>query len=286
MPLFSQGVGLVISRMVELRMAQSGGMAAEERWNNAAAAAAAGLAPIASRRTVPHPHPPLPPHAPPAAGLGTSRAMGGEPVQQSSSDAAARRMLQEALASERRARAEAEEALREERIKMARMEERVRAQVGIVASAQQQQHTPIESAKEAESMPTDGEHDRQASPEAAAVRQPEEAQQQQQQQQQQQLQAKETAPEKKAAASIGRESVRESSVPTSPFMRVAQFGFLGVGMGVGVIGEAVKRAMNGTVVSGGGLKGMVLGGANSDRLTETLCRMRGAALKLGQVRLF
>jgi hypothetical protein len=69
-------------------------------------------------------------------------------------------------------------------------------------------------------------------------------------------------------------------------MRVAQFGFLGVGMGVGVIGEAVKRAMNGTVVSGGGLKGMVLGGANSDRLTETLCRMRGAALKLGQVRLF
>ena len=286
MPLFSQGVGLVISRMVELRMAQSGGMAAEERWNNAAAAAAAGLAPIASRRTVPHPHPSLPPHAPPAAGLGTSRAMGGEPVQQSSSDAAARRMLQEALASERRARAEAEEALREERIKMARMEEQVRAQVGIVASAQQQQqqeqqHTPIKSAKEAESMPTDGEHDRQASPEAAAVRQPEEAQQQQQQ-----LQAKETAPEKKAAASIGRESVRESSVPTSPFMRVAQFGFLGVGMGVGVIGEAVKRTMNGTVVSGGGIKGMVLGGANSDRLTETLCRMRGAALKLGQVRLF
>lgn len=86
------------------------------------------------------------------------------------------------------------------------------------------------------------------------------------------------APSSSAAAQ--QRHVRESNVTTNPFMRVAQFGALGMGMGMGAFAEGVRRTWDGTFTSGGGWKGMILSGGNSDRLTATLCRMRGAALKV------
>lgn len=86
------------------------------------------------------------------------------------------------------------------------------------------------------------------------------------------------APSSSVAAQ--QRQVRESNVTTNPFMRVAQFGALGMGMGMGAFAEGVRRTWDGTFTSGGGWKGMILSGGNSDRLTATLCRMRGAALKV------
>lgn len=214
-------------------------------------------------------------------------------LQQTSDDAEARKRLEEALSSERRARIAAEGQLIAERLRISRMmeEEKKRARSlaatrapgpDAAAPAQRvesptpppvQQHAQIpEGAASAPAsrtsatsgIETEGKHTTISS---SAASQADAA----------------PKPQKNSESPSRRSGIRESSVPTSPFMRVAQFGVLGMGMGIGVLGEAVRRTMNGTVVSGGGFKGMVLGGSNSDRLTETLCRMRGAALKLGQL---
>ena len=50
-------------------------------------------------------------------------------------------------------------------------------------------------------------------------------------------------------------------------------------MFAGTIGEATKRAVGASDDSGS----VVLSERNADRLAESLCRMRGAALKLGQM---
>jgi hypothetical protein len=76
---------------------------------------------------------------------------------------------------------------------------------------------------------------------------------------------------------------RESSVPSGQIARIANFAGLGIGLALGTVGELARQAVAGTLSSSGGLKALVLNEKNSERLTLALCRMRGAALKLGQL---
>ncbi|GJQ08327.1 hypothetical protein GpartN1_g118.t1 [Galdieria partita] len=85
---------------------------------------------------------------------------------------------------------------------------------------------------------------------------------------------------------------RERAVPSSPISRFLGFSTLGIGMVWGAASEATKRIF---VKSSGGSDekltkssdplshSLFLSEANTNRLAATLCRMRGAALKLGQM---
>src|SRR5438045_2831727 len=75
--------------------------------------------------------------------------------------------------------------------------------------------------------------------------------------------------------------MRESKVPSSRIGRLLNYGGLAVGMFGGVISESVRRA-----TSSGGEGSYMLSAANMDRLVAKLSRMRGAALKLGQMMSF
>jgi aarF domain-containing kinase len=72
--------------------------------------------------------------------------------------------------------------------------------------------------------------------------------------------------------------MRESKVPSSRLGRLWNYGSLAAGMFGGAISEGVRRA---TGSSGEG--SYVLSARNIDRLVAKLSRMRGAALKLGQM---
>ena len=76
---------------------------------------------------------------------------------------------------------------------------------------------------------------------------------------------------------------RESSIPSGQIARIANFAGLGIGLALGTFGELARQAVAGTLTNSGGLKSLVLNEKNSERLTLALCRMRGAALKLGQL---
>ncbi|KAK3370159.1 nuclear protein Es2-domain-containing protein [Podospora didyma] len=76
--------------------------------------------------------------------------------------------------------------------------------------------------------------------------------------------------------------LRESTVPSSRIGRLWNYGGLAAGMFAGAIGEGLSRA-----VGGGSSQGSVmLSAANMERLVTKLSRMRGAALKLGQMMSF
>lgn len=71
----------------------------------------------------------------------------------------------------------------------------------------------------------------------------------------------------------------ESKVPSSRLGRLWQYGGLATSMAFGAFGEGLRR------VTGSGMEGgsLVLSPANIERLVAKLSRMRGAALKLGQM---
>ncbi|KAK3997673.1 nuclear protein Es2-domain-containing protein [Cladorrhinum sp. PSN332] len=75
--------------------------------------------------------------------------------------------------------------------------------------------------------------------------------------------------------------LRESRVPSSRIGRLWNYGGLAAGMFAGAIGEGLSRA-----VGGGGTGSVMLSAANMERLVAKLSRMRGAALKLGQMMSF
>ena len=72
-------------------------------------------------------------------------------------------------------------------------------------------------------------------------------------------------------------SMRERSVPSTQIGRVVGFGSLAIRM---AMGEAVSRVSH-TLSGQSGPR--VISDENAERLAESLCRMRGAALKLGQM---
>ncbi|KAK4104837.1 ABC1-domain-containing protein [Parathielavia hyrcaniae] len=83
-----------------------------------------------------------------------------------------------------------------------------------------------------------------------------------------------------AAAAPGYQ-LRESAVPSSRLGRLWNYSGLAAGMFAGAIGEGLSRA-----VGGGGSGSVMLSAANMERLVAKLSRMRGAALKLGQMMSF
>ena len=69
------------------------------------------------------------------------------------------------------------------------------------------------------------------------------------------------------------------AIPASRFGRALGFAQLGAGLVFGTAGEAAARMLGG----GGSSGNVVTNDANADRVAATLCRMRGAALKMGQM---
>ena len=75
--------------------------------------------------------------------------------------------------------------------------------------------------------------------------------------------------------------MHESRVPSSRFGRLWQYGGLATSMAFGAVGESFRR------LGGGSSTGsLMLSEANMNRLVAKLSRMRGAALKLGQMMSF
>ena len=70
----------------------------------------------------------------------------------------------------------------------------------------------------------------------------------------------------------------ERGVPSHPVTRAMHFGGLGIGLATGAAAAAVRRALTGESDTP-----LVMSEANVERLAGTLCRLRGAALKVGQM---
>ncbi|RDW89492.1 hypothetical protein BP6252_01524 [Coleophoma cylindrospora] len=87
-----------------------------------------------------------------------------------------------------------------------------------------------------------------------------------------------TAAEAEVPSAQTPHQLRESKVPSSRLGRLWNYGGLAAGMFGGAISESIRR------VSGSGGEGsFMLSAGNMDRLVAKLSRMRGAALKLGQM---
>ncbi|KAJ1822876.1 hypothetical protein LPJ56_000507 [Coemansia sp. RSA 2599] len=85
-----------------------------------------------------------------------------------------------------------------------------------------------------------------------------------------------------------RPGLRAASMPSTRVSRLFHYGSLAVGLGLGALGEATKRwsgigstpSEDSSSSSGGSV---FLSKSNIDRVVEKLSKMRGAALKLGQM---
>ena len=83
---------------------------------------------------------------------------------------------------------------------------------------------------------------------------------------------------------LQRRKPRERRVPSTPFSRALGFAGLGAGLAWGTIQESTKRLVYGTQNSSDKpLLSPFLSPKNAELLALGLCRMRGAALKLGQM---
>uniref|UniRef100_A0A8C7HS44 Coenzyme Q8B n=1 Tax=Oncorhynchus kisutch TaxID=8019 RepID=A0A8C7HS44_ONCKI len=74
---------------------------------------------------------------------------------------------------------------------------------------------------------------------------------------------------------------RERKVPATRISRLVNFGGLAVGLGLGAIAEVAKQSMG--AKRGALLDSPLLSEANAERIVDTLCKVRGAALKIGQM---
>ncbi len=77
---------------------------------------------------------------------------------------------------------------------------------------------------------------------------------------------------------------RERAIPESNLGRLISFGGLAVNLGIGAAGEAIRRSMGNapSVSNGSSASSVFVSERNAQVLVDALCRMRGAALKLGQ----
>ncbi|XP_072130604.1 atypical kinase COQ8B, mitochondrial isoform X2 [Mobula birostris] len=80
---------------------------------------------------------------------------------------------------------------------------------------------------------------------------------------------------------------RERKVPSSRISRLANFGGLAVSLSISALAEVAKNSLNGRQTSNGN-KALLdsnpfLSEANAERIVDTLCKVRGAALKIGQM---
>uniref|UniRef100_A0A673BL46 Atypical kinase COQ8A, mitochondrial n=1 Tax=Sphaeramia orbicularis TaxID=375764 RepID=A0A673BL46_9TELE len=82
------------------------------------------------------------------------------------------------------------------------------------------------------------------------------------------------------------EQARQRKVPVTRLGRLFNFGGLAVGLGIGAIAEVAKKSLK--PQQQGDKKSILdssafLSEANAERIVRTLCKVRGAALKLGQM---
>jgi aarF domain-containing kinase len=80
---------------------------------------------------------------------------------------------------------------------------------------------------------------------------------------------------------LPKRKFRERAVPSSRMSRAFGFAGMGAGLAWGAASDAVTSAFTGGSDGQGGRA--VLSEANARRLANGLCRMRGAALKIGQM---
>ncbi|XP_074845970.1 atypical kinase COQ8A, mitochondrial [Carettochelys insculpta] len=95
-----------------------------------------------------------------------------------------------------------------------------------------------------------------------------------------------TNPEHKPQKQMLSERARERKVPVTRIGRLANFGGLAVGLGIGALAEVAKKSFR--PEDRNGKKAITdsspfLSEANAERIVRTLCKVRGAALKLGQM---
>lgn len=74
---------------------------------------------------------------------------------------------------------------------------------------------------------------------------------------------------------------KQRKVPSSRIARLASFGTLFAGLGIGTVNELTKGALG--LGGSSDMKSALFSARNAERIVDTLCRVRGAALKLGQV---
>ncbi|XP_024378992.1 protein ABC transporter 1, mitochondrial [Physcomitrium patens] len=86
-------------------------------------------------------------------------------------------------------------------------------------------------------------------------------------------------------ASPKKRKVRERRVPSTPIGRVMGFAGLGAGLAWGTFQESARRIWGGqgSTAPGQAMLSPFLTADNAERLALALCRMRGAALKVGQM---
>jgi len=78
------------------------------------------------------------------------------------------------------------------------------------------------------------------------------------------------------------EKSKEVAVPSSRISRMLNYGVLAAGLGAGALNETVKVQLG--LKSGALIEGnKILTESNIERIVETLCKVRGAALKFGQM---
>ncbi|XP_075303897.1 atypical kinase COQ8A, mitochondrial isoform X3 [Odontesthes bonariensis] len=92
--------------------------------------------------------------------------------------------------------------------------------------------------------------------------------------------------ESKPYKQVLSENSRERKVPVTRIGRLVSFGGLAVGLGIGAIAEVAKKSFK--PKQQGSKKAVLdsnpfLSEANAERIVRTLCKVRGAALKLGQM---
>ncbi|XP_072398411.1 atypical kinase COQ8B, mitochondrial [Diabrotica undecimpunctata] len=78
------------------------------------------------------------------------------------------------------------------------------------------------------------------------------------------------------------DSAKQRKVPSSRIGRMVSFGSLAAGLGIGTATEYAKRTL-GIGDPPGNASTLFMSKANMDRVVDTLCKVRGAALKLGQI---
>ena len=87
-----------------------------------------------------------------------------------------------------------------------------------------------------------------------------------------------------SSPNIENAEAQPRAVPTTRIGRLASFGSLAAGLGVGALGSMVRRSMGFEKPSSSQASlSPYLSKANAERIVDTLCKVRGAALKLGQM---
>ncbi|XP_059841110.1 atypical kinase COQ8B, mitochondrial-like isoform X2 [Hypanus sabinus] len=100
-------------------------------------------------------------------------------------------------------------------------------------------------------------------------------------------QSREKLTQHKASRQTLSDRARERKVPSSRISRLANFGGLAVSLSISALAEVARNSLNGRQTSNGN-KALLdsnpfLSEANAERIVDTLCKVRGAALKIGQM---